>query len=221
MNGVTAGGACFVNNPNNIGVSDGSLHLTVRQEAAPFVCKSSKGDFVATATAGQVTTSGIFAQTYGKFSIRARFPAAAAGGVHSALWLWPQDPYTSGLVGEIDVAEVYSALNDRAIPYLHYSLDKTTVDTTTNTNIFTNNYCLINDVTQYHTYTLDWSPGTLTISYDDQICLIDNVVALGPSPFDQSYFLTLTESLGVGTNAPTASTTLPSTMDIDWVRVWQ
>jgi beta-glucanase (GH16 family) len=220
-NGVKAGGGCFVNDPDNIGVADGSLHLTVQQETAPFVCKSPKGYFYTSVTAGQVTTSGKFAQKYGRFSIRAKFPAAAPGGIHSALWLWPQDPYTSGLVGEIDVAEVYSALNDRAIPYLHYRLDKTTVDLTSGMNVFTNNYCMINDVTQYHTYTLDWSPGTLTISYDDQICLTDHVLSLGPSPFDQQYFLSLTESLGVGANAPTLLTPLPSTMDIDWVRVWK
>ena len=220
-NGVKAGTGCFVNAPDNIGESDGSLHLTVRREAAPFVCKSPKGNFLTDVTAGQVTTSSKFAQTYGRFSIRARMPAAAAGGIHSALWLWPQDPFTSGMIGEIDVAEVYSALNDRAIPYLHYLLDKTTVDLLSNTNIFTNNYCLINDVTQYHTYTLDWSPGTLTISYDDQTCLVDHVQSLGASPFDQQYFLTLTESLGVGANAPKLLTPLPSTMDVDWVRVWK
>jgi beta-glucanase (GH16 family) len=220
MNGVKAGSGCFVNDSDNIAESDGALHLTVRKEDAPFVCSSPKGNFLATVSAGQVTTSSKFSQTYGRFSIRARFPVAAAGGVHSAFWLWPQDPYTSGLLGEIDVAEVYSALNDRAIPYLHYLMDKLTVNLTTNTNIFTNNSCLI-DVTQFHTYTLDWSPGTLTISFDDQVCLTDNVQALGTSPFDQPYMITLTESLGVGTNAPTANTTLPSTMDVDWVRVWK
>jgi beta-glucanase (GH16 family) len=219
-NGVKAGSGCFVNDPDNIGVSGGSLHLTVMQESTPFTCSSPKGSFLTSVSAGQVTTSTKFSQTYGKFSFRAKFPVAAAGGVHSALWLWPQDPYTSGLIGEIDVAEVYSALNDRAIPYLHYLMDKLTVDLTTNTNIFTNNYCLI-DVTQFHTYTLDWSPGTMTISFDDQVCLTNNIVPLGPSPFDQPYLITLTESLGVGANSLTPSTTLPSTMDIDWVRVWK
>jgi beta-glucanase (GH16 family) len=219
-NGVKAGAGCFVDDPDNIAVAAGSLHLTVRRENAPFVCKSPKGDFLTLVTAGQVTTSGKFAQPYGRFSVRARFPPAAAGGIHSALWLWPQDPYTSGLIGEIDLAEVYSALNDRAIPYLHYRLDRTTVDLTTGTNVFTNNYCLIDDVTRYHTYTLDWSPGTLTITYDDQVCLTDHVLSLGPSPFEQPYFLTLTESLGVGANAPRLLSPLTSTIDVDWVRVW-
>jgi beta-glucanase (GH16 family) len=223
MNGVKAGAGCFVDDPDNIGVSDGALHLTVRQESAPVLCQSPKkgGSFYTYVTAGQVTTSGKFAQAYGKFSIRARFPAATTGGIHSALWLWPQNAYGSGLLGEIDLAEVYSALNDRAVPYLHYPMAKQAVDPKTDTNIFTNNYCLINDVTQYHNYTLRWTPTTLTIIYDDQTCLVDNVAPLGPSPFKQPYFVTLTESLGVGTNAPTFQTPLPSTMDIDWVRVWK
>jgi beta-glucanase (GH16 family) len=220
-NGVKAGGGCFVDDPDNIGVSDGELHLTVRQEAVPVLCHSPKGNFYTYATAGQVTTSGKFAQTYGRFSIRARMPAAAAGGIHSALWLWPQSPFLTSLLAEIDVAEVYSALNDRAIPYLHYLLDKTTVDLISGTNVFTNNYCMIDDVTAFHDYTLVWTPTTLTIDYDGQTCLVDNVLPLGPSPFRQEYFLTLTESLGVGANAPTLQTPLPSTMDIDWVRVWK
>ena len=81
-----------------------------------MLCHSPKGNFYTYATSGQVTTSGKFAQTYGRFSIRARMPASTVGGIHSALWLWPQSPITTQLLGEIDLAEVYSALNDRAVP---------------------------------------------------------------------------------------------------------
>ena len=119
------------------------------------------------------------------------------------------------------MAEVYSALNDRAIPYLHYLLDKTTVDLTTGTNVFTNNYCMIDDVTAYHEYTLEWTPTHAHHPLRRPDLPGRQRRLVGPSPFQQPYFLTLTESLGVGGNAPTLQTPLPSTMDIDWVRVWK
>jgi hypothetical protein len=42
-----------------------------------------------------------------------------------------------------------------------------------------------------------------------------------PAPFDQPFFLSLTQALGVGTNSPTASTPLPATTLVDYVRVWK
>ena len=39
-----------------------------------------------------VTTYNRFSQAYGRFEIRAKFPAATVQGLQSAFWLWPDNP---------------------------------------------------------------------------------------------------------------------------------
>ena len=223
---LTGGAACFVNSPRNISVGHGMLALTVRQESQPFTCSSPGGNFTTSYTAGMVSTWNNFSQTYGRFDVRAKFPAATVAGLQSALWLWPQrKTYGSWPTnGEIDIAEFFSQYPDRAIPTLHYTYDSATVDPSTDTNIATNNYCML-DTSQFHTYSLEWSPNHISISYDGHVCLTDNYVAAAPltgaAPFDQPFIVALSSALGIGTNAVTASTPLPATTYVDYVRVWQ
>jgi beta-glucanase (GH16 family) len=217
---------CYVNSPNNIAVSNGMLQLTVRKEAAPFFYKSPAGGYTTQYTAGSVSTIGRFSQTYGKFEVRAKFPATTTRGLQSSFWLWPNNMVKYGSSwpwsGEIDIAEEYSTYADRAVPYLHYAYDPATVDTTTNTNIVSNYSCLISNVNAFHEYAVEWTPGTMRILYDGTTCLVDNYRTLGASPFDQPFFVALTAALGQGKNAVApASTPLPATTQIDWVRVWE
>jgi beta-glucanase (GH16 family) len=226
--GNNGGGACFVSTPNNISQANGVLTLTARQEAAPFLCPTPSGGFTTSYTTGEVATYTKFSQTYGRFDVRASFPAATVAGLQSALWLWPDNALKYGAwptSGEIDIAEEYSIYADRAIPTIHYLYDPYSVNTVTNTNVSTNYYCMINDVHAFHDYTVEWTPTTMTILYDGNTCLIDNYKAYAPltgsAPFDSPFFVALTQSLGVQTNAVTASTPLPASTQIDYVRVWK
>lgn len=221
LTGLSYANACFTYSANNINVSNGSLHLVARRESQPLTCKSPSGNFTTSYTAGQVATTGHFSQTYGLFAVRARFPAATVAGLQSSLWMWPQKLSTTKLRGEIDIAEEYSAYADRVIPYIHYDYDKTTSNLATNTNVVTRN-CLLSTVSAFHTYAAQWTTSTITIYIDGAVCLQDNLKPSGTSPFDQPFFINLTQALGVGNNAFAAKTTpLPATTDIDWVRVWK
>jgi beta-glucanase (GH16 family) len=136
--------------------------------------------------------------------------------------MWPQNSAASGSSGEIDIAEEYSQYADRVIPYVHYLADPIASLLTPNTNVVTNNHCLINNVNAFHEYTLEWTKGTLRMLYDGQTCLVDNVQTVGTSPFDQPFFMVLTQALGIGTNTfQPANTPLPATTQIDWVRIWK
>jgi beta-glucanase (GH16 family) len=221
-NGIASRPACFVNSTNNISESGGVLDLTARMEAAPFTCHSPKGDFTSQYTTGQVATYGKFSQTYGRFAVSAKFPATTIAGLQSALWLWPQNNAFTGLTGEIDIAEEYSSLADRAVPFVHYPYDPLSVSLDTNTNVVTNNYCLISDVNAFHAYAVEWTSTTIKVIYDGQTCLTDNLSVQGASPFNQPYFVALTQALGMGKNAfDPATTPLPATTQVDWVRVWK
>lgn len=221
--GVRAGtDGCFVGSAANIAVSGGTLNLTARKESAEQTCTSSKGSFSTHYTAGQVASTGAFSQTYGRFAVRAAFPRASVAGLHSALWLWPQNLLSTRLAGEIDFAEQYSVYSDRVIPYLHYSYDAGTVNTRTNTNVVTNNYCMVKNVSAFHEYVVEWTSTTITIKYDGQTCLVDHLSPSGGSPFDQPFFVALSQTFGVGPNAfDPAKTPLPATTRVDWVRVWR
>jgi hypothetical protein len=80
-------------------------------------------------------------------------------------------------------------------------------------------------VGQYNDYAVVWSPGKFTITVNGQNCLTDNYVpdnVASPAPFNQPFFIALTQALGVGSNAYNPYTTpLPATTSIDYVRVWK
>ncbi|WP_162243649.1 glycoside hydrolase family 16 protein [Aeromicrobium sp. Root344] len=217
--GMHAGPECLVNSSRNVSVSGGSLHLTTRKEAAAFTCRSPYGAYTTQYTSGGVTTTGKFAQTYGRFEFRAKFPAVKVPGVQTALWMYPATLKYGAwpASGEIDVTEFYSQYPDRSIPYIHYN-------TADDSSPVTNWSCKL-DPSVFNTYVAEWTTTGITISHNDTACLTHtfNPAAplTSPQPFDQPYAVLLTQVLGTGTNTFNAtSTPLPATTDVDWVRVW-
>ena len=214
--------ACYVDDPSNISISNGTLKLTARKEATPFSCGDPSGNFTTQYTSGMVTTYDRFSQAYGRFEIRAKVPAAQVRGLQSSLWLWPADPAKYGAwpgSGEIDVAEMFSEYPDRAVPYIHYNAAGTDPNVT-------NTSCLISNLAAFHTYAVEWTPDSIKIIYDGHTCLVDipNPAAplTGDQPFDQPFIVALTQALGIGDNAfDPASTPLPATTEVDYVRVWK
>ena len=224
MTGVTAGGgaACYVDTPDNIAVGGGYLTLTAREEAAPFVCHSPKGDYTTQYSSGQVATYGRFFQSYGRFAVRAKFPLTTISGLQSSLWMWPESPLATGTVGEIDIAEWYSYLPDRVVPFAHYLYNPATTNIATGTNVPTKNTCVISDVSAFHDYVVQWTSSILTFSYDGQTCLTDHYQTYGTNPFAQPYFIALSQALGLSpNNFYPGVTPLPATTTIDWVRAWK
>jgi beta-glucanase (GH16 family) len=219
--GSNSAAACYVDSPNNISVSGGALHLTVRKEAAPLQC----GSLTTQYTSGMVSTASRFVQTYGRFEVRALLPQTLLPGLQETIWLYPQNltygPWPAS--GELDFAEFYSLYSVLAIPYVHYNHDSSLTDLLSNTNRTTAD-CAINPV-QYNDYAVTWQPGSFTITINGHTCLTDNYQANGGvpanAPFDQPFFIVFTQALGAGLNAyDPLLTPLPATMSIDYVRVW-
>jgi beta-glucanase (GH16 family) len=218
--------ACFMNSPNNISVGNGYLSLTARKEAAPFTCQDPYGNFSTQYTSGMVSTYGLFSQAYGRFEVKAKLPAATVSGLQSSLWLYPNS-LTYGewpLSGEIDIAETYSQYPTVAVPYLHYNYDTSTADPATSINIVTNDACTI-DPNVFNDYVVEWTPSTISMIYNGQTCLVDHWIPssalTAPQPFDQPFFINLTQALGLATNNfDPATTPLPATSEIQYVRAW-
>lgn len=215
--GTASGWACYVDNPSTISESGGDLHLSVVQEPAPFNCLSGRST---TFEAGMVSTYGLFDQTYGAFEVNAELPASVANGLQETFWLYPQN-LTYGAwpnSGEIDFAEFYSEYPTLDIPYMHY-----TEAAGGDPNV-TAYDCTINQK-RFNTYGVDWQPGTLTIYLNGNICVVDHpnpaAPLTSPEPFNDPFFIALTQALGSGTDNYVAGTThLPATTLVNWVRAW-
>jgi beta-glucanase (GH16 family) len=207
---ITGGPDCYVDNPDTISVSGGYLDLSVLKTAA-FQCVPG---YYPQYEAGMVTSSKLFSQTFGAFEVRAKIPDATVPGLQETLWLYPQKltygPWPAS--GEIDFAEFYSQYPNLDVPYIHYALSAADPHVTA--------YDCVIDPAQFNTYEVDWTPSSITILYNGQVCLVDQPIG-GPAPFNEPFFMSLTQALGLGTNAPTANTPLPATTQIDWVRAWQ
>jgi beta-glucanase (GH16 family) len=215
--GFFTGDECFQPDGDNIAVRNGSLQLTA-QKVAPFSCKSPYGAYTTDVTSGMVTTYGKFAQTYGKFEVRAKFPTNRVDGVTSAFWMSPIDHEYGAwpASGEIDVVEWYSGAAKNVIPSLHY---------TGSGWDDTNWACEMPDVSQFHTYGLEWTSSRMKFYYDGALCF-DRAWAptdvAAPAPFDKRFGLVLQQGVSrVGTpNGRTADTVFPATMSIDYVKSW-
>jgi len=209
---------CYVASKNNVNVSGGYLSLIVRKEANVVRCGALTSQF----TGGTVSTYGHFSQTYGRFEVRARFPSATVAGLQEALWLWPVNSSRYGpepTSGEIDFAEAYSLHPTLMVPYIHYTPQ--TIDY----NV-TSSSCSIT-VGAFHTYTLVWSTTTMTIAVDGKTCLTDTwtpaAPLVSPAPFDQPFFLVLTQGLGMNGNAynPVKPAPMPAITTVDYARIWK
>ncbi len=210
-------GDCWTDAPANVQVANGSVRLTTRRESEPVTCTAAGRTITSSHTSGSITTWGRFTMDQGRVEVRARMPSVTEPGVQSALWLFPQTlEYADSLgTGEIDVAEYYSQYPDRLVPMLHYG---------TTSQTYTNNGCLVADPSAWHTYAVEWDRSRVRVLYDGQTCLDHEISTAGASepgqPFDQDYTINLTQMLGSGANAPTASTPFPATLEVDHVRAW-
>jgi beta-glucanase (GH16 family) len=223
--GYKSGSECFVDDPQNVSVSGGTLNLTVAKVPA-FACKGHNTDQTVQYTGGMVFTKDTFSQTYGYFEVKAQLPAATIQGLQSSLWLWPENDTYYGPTwpdsGEIDFAEWYTQYPDLVVPYVHYNVkgDKYVDPNRTNTK------CSIENPNAYNTYAVIWTNQTITVQMDGQNCLVDNWTPAGPevkpAPFNMPFYLNLTAAIGIDTNTATTNTPkeLPATTNIDWVRVW-
>jgi beta-glucanase (GH16 family) len=205
-------------------------------KTAPFTCVDPLGNFTTSYAAGQVSTYHTFSQLDGRYAVRAKLPASTLPGLQETLWLWPDNALKYGphpASGEIDFAEFYSQYAGWNIPTVHYAYNGSTTSWATNTNVTTAWPSPYNQPGMncrytpgaFNTYSMTWQPGRITLDINGTPCLIDNYRSTsGPAaaPFDQPFFIALTQALGVGTNAyTTRSSRLPATTLVDYVRIWK
>jgi hypothetical protein len=215
---VLGAGACYLDDPSVVSVGGGALHLSVRDLPGLAFCPSGSPFPLSSHAAGMLTTMGRFSQQYGRFEVRLRPAAVPSAGLQEAFWLWPDPQYGADhpwpASGEIDVVETYSKYPDVGVPFLHYTANDNG-GPVPGTNTAWDCHALRGE---WHTWTLEWTPDTIHIWVDGRSCLVNTS---NDPAFDKRYVVNLTAALGIGDNTYVGGFALPTTLDVDYVRVWK
>ncbi|WP_188781356.1 glycoside hydrolase family 16 protein [Marmoricola endophyticus] len=147
------------------------------------------------------TTAGMSDRTahrYGRWETRMRVPAGGDARYHPVLLLWPTEiAWPTG--GEIDYAET-TATSPDVSAFLHYGAG----------NQQTYEMSIL-DLSQWHTYAVDWTPSGVTASVDGVPFFSDATAShQPPGPMHQSIQL---DWLPSGSSATRATT-----LQVDWYR---
>jgi len=191
--------ASWFNGTNSLILQDGLLRL-----------KIDKQDVYQNGTTYHYTSGGFTQQTsqsYGRWVVRARFPQGKGTQAYISLWRkdmsWPP---------EIDFAEVRGILPTENVFSEHYSQGG---------QVLWNGFKLENiDFTnQFHEYTVDWQPGTVTW-YVDGVQNYSTTQNFDTFPMMLAAG-TLVGNCGDFADCPNGSNPFPTYLDIDYVRIYQ
>jgi beta-glucanase (GH16 family) len=203
----------YTNRPENVVVEDGLLKITAKKEN---YTDSDYPDKTFEYTSTRMKTQGKFAFTYGRVEVRAKLPSG--GGTWPAIWMLGSSISSVGWpdCGETDIMEHAGNRQGIVSSAMH---TRSSFGNTVNKGEQT-----INDVsTAFHVYTVEWNN-------DEMIFTVDDVehYRYAPAnktaetwPFDSDQFLILNVAMGGtfgGTIDPNFSS---SSMEIDYVRVYQ
>ncbi len=193
--------------PSNVNESNGLLTLTATNSGGTYTgAQVSTGGNLA--AGGSVAPGFSFLYGYAEASIQ----MPAGQGLWPAFWMLPTpDPGYHDGDGEVDITEFLGSQLDTDQVHLHHT-GYTTAGAAYNTGD--------NLSAGFHTYAINWQPGSLTFYFDGQVAL----TATGSIVPDVAEYLIL--DLWVGTpgswpGVPNSSTVFPANMQVDWARVWQ
>ncbi|MEK3717344.1 carbohydrate binding domain-containing protein [Paenibacillus sp. FSL R7-0333] len=208
----------YTNDPKNVKEQDGKLIITARKEAIggkPY-------------TSTRIKTNGLYSKMYGKFEIRAKAPAGK--GLWPAIWMLPEN-YVYGnwaASGELDIMEGWGSRPNVVAGTIHYGSQWPD-------NVYSGKEYVLpgsSTIEEFHTYSIEWEPGEIRWYVDGVLFSTKNdwyskssgqpAINAYPAPFNQKFHLLM--NLAVGGNFdgnPTDETVFPSSMEIDYVRIYE
>lgn len=192
----------YTNSASNAVVQGGNLKITAKKETSGGAAYSS----------ARLVSENKFEFTYGKVEVRAKLPTGA--GTWPAIWMLGENYATKPwpACGEIDIMEHVGNNQNVIHGTLHYpGRFGGSADTGSKT--------IPNVSTEFHVYKTVWSPASVKIYVDET--LVHTVANAASLPFNSDFFLILNVAMGgnLGGNIDPAFT--QSSMEIDYVRVYQ
>jgi beta-glucanase (GH16 family) len=187
--------------PSQIRVANGALRLVASREHTEGQTQDGAPKSFDWRS-GMITTGGKFSFTYGKVVVRARIPAGR--GFWPALWLLPAD---LSWPPEIDIMEAVGEAPSQVTLSYHESLSNSTSRTVPTANLSAG----------WHTFVVDWKPGSLTWSVDGS----RRFQLSGPTTNKPMYFLANLAVGGTFARPPDATTPATAAFEIDKIEIWQ
>ena len=164
-------------------------------------------------TSGRIKSENLFEFTYGRVEIRAKLPSA--GGTWPALWAlganfdevgWPT-------AGEIDIMEHVGNNNNTISSALHYPGNSAG-------NAVVGSTPVENATSEFHNYTVEWTPDSIKFVVDDQL-VHNSFVNNATTPFNADFFLIMNVAMGGTLGGTIDAAFTEDTMEVDYVRVYQ
>jgi hypothetical protein len=191
----------YTNSSENVIVEDGVLKITARSDGS--------GGY----TSARIKSENLFEFTYGTVEVRAKLPSAQ--GTWPAIWMlganfeqvgWPN-------CGEIDIMEQTGWDKNKVLATSHWSNNGNYAGYGLETSI-------TNSSSIFHVYKLVWSQGgAIRIFVDDQEYYV--MTTNSSMPFNADFFFILNIAMGGNLGGTINPNFTQSTMEIDYVRVYQ
>lgn len=192
----------YRDNAENVKVEGGMLKITAKKQTFSG----------AAYTSARIKTQGKQDWTYGKVEARIKLPAGV--GTWPAFWMlgasfeqlsWPA-------CGEIDIMEHKGYEPGIIHSTLHYPGNSGGDGPTQST--------IVDNVSsEFHNYAAIWTANTIRFYVDDE--LFHTFTNNANTPFNADFFIILNVAMGGGFGGPVDPNFTQSTMEVDYVRVYQ
>lgn len=185
----------------NANAENGILSITAREE------QFQDSDY----TSARIITKNKFDFTHGRVEVRAKLPAAK--GTWPAIWMLGSDYLTNTWprCGEIDIMEQKGQYKNTVLGTTHWYANGNAS--------YSRNKNLPTSTTEFHVYSMEWTTTQIKMFVDDQhyytITLNDTM------PFDSDFFIILNVAVGGTLGGTNIEAGLESSMEVDYVRVYQ
>ena len=206
--------------PENVSVRDGYAHLTADNQSYRSMYRGEfdyTGGVISThhtddTSCGDLSNQDRVEFRYGTVEVRMQLPQGEnTDGLWPAIWLITSDERHPP---EIDILEVLGEHPTTAEFHVHY------LDETNQPAQYGKGVTVAGLSEGFHTYKIDWTPDTLTWYVDDEpLYEVTDPLAIP----DQALHLIINHAISSGEwgQKPTAATTFPTTLRVDWVRISQ
>lgn len=191
----------YTNDAENVIVEDGYLKITAKSDGA--------GGY----TSARVKSENLQEFTYGRVEVRAKLPSA--GGTWPAIWALGANFDTVGWpsCGEIDIMEQTGADKNTVLSTLHFPGNSGGGGITNSTSVST-------ATTEFHNYTVQWTPDLIEFWVDDNPVHNSFVNSTG-TPFNSDFFFIMNVAMGGTLGGTIDPEFTEDTMEVDYIRVYQ
>ena len=189
----------YTNNAENVIVDGGFLKITAKANGGGY-------------SSARLKSENLFEFTNGRIEVRAKLPAGI--GAWPAIWMlganYDVNPWPS--CGEIDIMEQTGQDKNTTLGTLHYPGVSPGGGNSASTSVPTS-------TTAFHNYTVEWTPEVIKFLVDDTV--YHSFVNNATTPFNSDFFMILNVAMGGSLGGVVDPAFTESTMEIDYVKVYQ